>query len=76
MIPDAGKMAVFRFLAPCSLVITAITLMMKAVGIYETSVNFYQTTRSYNPEESHLQIRRRENLVSHMPDTVYNRIIV
>jgi hypothetical protein len=31
----------------------------------ETSVNFYQTTRRYNPEDSHLYTRRRENLKSY-----------
>jgi hypothetical protein len=28
----------------------------------ETLVNFYQSTRRYNPEESHLRIHRRENV--------------
>jgi hypothetical protein len=31
----------------------------------ETSANFYQTTRRYNPEDRHLHTRRRENLKSH-----------
>jgi hypothetical protein len=31
----------------------------------ETSVNFYQTARRYNPEDSHLHTCRRENLKSH-----------
>jgi hypothetical protein len=31
----------------------------------ETLVNFYQTTRRYNPEDSQLHIRRRENLKSY-----------
>jgi hypothetical protein len=31
-----------------------ITLMMKVASITETSVNFYQTTSCYNPEDSHL----------------------
>jgi hypothetical protein len=43
------KMAVFWVVAPCSLV-----LMMEAARTSETLVNFYQTTRSYNPEDSHL----------------------
>jgi hypothetical protein len=29
--------------------------MMEAVNTYETPVNFYQTTRRNNPEDSHLQ---------------------
>jgi hypothetical protein len=37
-------MAVFR----------AIALMMEAARTSETLVNFYQTTRRYNPEDSHL----------------------
>jgi hypothetical protein len=31
-----------------------IALMMEAARISETLVNFYQTTRRYNPEDSHL----------------------
>jgi hypothetical protein len=43
-----------------------IALMMEAASISETSVNFYQTTRRNNPEDSHLLARRRENLKSHI----------
>jgi hypothetical protein len=43
-----------------------IVLMMEAVSTYETSVNFYQTTRRNIPEDSHLHTRRRENLKSHL----------
>jgi hypothetical protein len=39
--------------------------MMEAASASETSVNFYQTTRRYKPEDSHLRIRRRENLNSY-----------
>jgi hypothetical protein len=35
-----------------------------AVWSSETSVNFYQTTRRYIPEDSILQIHRRNNLKS------------
>jgi hypothetical protein len=42
-----------------------IALMMEAANTSETSVNFYQTTGSNNPEDSHLHTRRRENLKSH-----------
>jgi hypothetical protein len=35
-----------------------IALMMEAASISETLVNFYQTTRRKNPEDSHLQIVR------------------
>jgi hypothetical protein len=33
-----------------------IGLMMEAASTSEKSVNFYQTTQSNNPEDSHLQI--------------------
>jgi hypothetical protein len=45
------KMAVFWVVAMCKL----IALMMEAAMTSETLVNFYQTTRRYNPEDSHLQ---------------------
>jgi hypothetical protein len=45
-------------------IIRAITLMMEAARTSETSINFYQTTRLYNQEDSHLSTRRRENLKS------------
>jgi hypothetical protein len=54
------KMAVFWIVAPRSLVEVyqrlprAIALMMEAASTSEMSVNFYQTTQYYNPEDSHL----------------------
>jgi hypothetical protein len=39
--------------------------MMEAAKTSETLVNFYQTTRRYNPEDSHLRTHRRENLKSY-----------
>jgi hypothetical protein len=39
--------------------------MMDAVNTYETSVNFYETTREKNPEDSHLHTCRPGNLKSH-----------
>jgi hypothetical protein len=42
-----------------------IALMMEAVNTYETSANFYQITWRNAPGDSHLHIRRRENLKSH-----------
>jgi hypothetical protein len=38
----------------CSDVQTIVALMMEAVQTSETSVNPYQSTRRYNPEDSHL----------------------
>jgi hypothetical protein len=58
------KMAVFWVVAPCSVVgvyqrfrgpCCLIALMMEAARTSETLVNFYQTTRRYNPEDSHLR---------------------
>jgi hypothetical protein len=45
---------------------------MEATSTSETTVNFYQTTRRNNPEDSHRHTRRRENLKSHQvyPDSV------
>jgi hypothetical protein len=36
--------------------------MMETASTSETSVNFYQTTRRNNPEDSHLRAHRRGNL--------------
>jgi hypothetical protein len=72
------RMAVFWVVAPCSLVEVHLrfrgpcclhhqgTLMMEAARFSETLVNFYQTTRSYNPQDSYLHTHRRENLKSHL----------
>jgi hypothetical protein len=40
--------------------------MMEVARTSETLVNFYQTTRRYNPEDSHLRTHRRENLKSYI----------
>jgi hypothetical protein len=55
-------MAVFRNVA--------IAQIMKAVSTSETSANFYQTTESNIPEDSHLPIRPRENLEPHLGNRV------
>jgi hypothetical protein len=44
---------------------TSVALMMEAARTSVTLVNFYQTTRRYNPEDSHLRTYRRENLKSY-----------
>jgi hypothetical protein len=41
--------------------VLAIALMV-AAGTFETTVNFYQTTRSNNSEDSRVHTHRRENL--------------
>jgi hypothetical protein len=79
-------MAVFLDVAPCSLVevltdvseVLAASIVMAMThrpdgggrGIFETSVNFYQTTRRNNPEGSHLRTRCRKNLKSHLINSV------
>jgi hypothetical protein len=47
--------------------------MMEAARTSETLVNFYQTTRRYNPEDSHLHTHRRENLKSYNEKLVQER---
>jgi hypothetical protein len=54
---------------------TIITLMMEAVSTSKTLVNFYQTTRRNNPEDSHLLTRRRENLKSILPNKFHKRSV-
>jgi hypothetical protein len=77
-----AEMAVFWIVAQCSLVEVYqrfrgpcclhhqgdeyFALKMEIARTSETSVNFYQTTRRYNQEDSHLRIHRRENLKSHL----------
>jgi hypothetical protein len=43
-----------------------IALMMEAVQTSETLVNSHQSTRRYNPEDSHLRTHRRENFKSYL----------
>jgi hypothetical protein len=40
-------------------------LIMVAVETSETSVHWHQSTRRYNPQDSHLHSHRRENLKSY-----------
>jgi hypothetical protein len=48
-----------------SIIKAIIALMIKAATTSETLVNFYWDTRRNIPEDSHLHIRRRENLKYH-----------
>jgi hypothetical protein len=48
---------------------------MEAARTSETLVNFYQTTRCYNPEDSNLHTHRRENLKSHKMNRVLQILI-
>jgi hypothetical protein len=70
----AGQNAVFRVVAAQRSVVPEVSgfclyyhayLMTEAASTSKTSVNFYQSTWRYNPEDSHLQTHRRENLNSH-----------
>jgi hypothetical protein len=47
------------------LAVSIIRMMSEAASSSETSVNVYQTTRRYNPEDNHLHTRRRKNLKSY-----------
>jgi hypothetical protein len=49
--------------------------MMEAARTSETSVNFYQTTRRYNPEDSHLRTYRRDNLKSYYVNVIDIRAV-
>jgi hypothetical protein len=51
--------------------------MMEAAKSSETMVNFYQTTRRYNPEDSLLRTNRRENLKSYyVPKIIFHERII
>jgi hypothetical protein len=52
-----------------------IALIIQAARTYETLVNFYPTTRRYNPEDSHLRTHRRENLILPTCRLFENRVL-
>jgi hypothetical protein len=76
------KMAVVSVVAPCNLIEVYRRfrgacclhhqgddhLKLEGATISETSVNFYETTQRYNPEDSQLYTHRCENLKSHEHD--------
>jgi hypothetical protein len=45
---------------------TSLIALMEVARSSETLVNFYQTTRRYNLEDSHLRTNHRENLISYL----------
>jgi hypothetical protein len=51
-------MAVFWVVSIIRAVSRLIALMIEVARTSETLVNFYQTTRRYNPEDSHLSTHR------------------
>jgi hypothetical protein len=55
-----------RIPKPCFPKIHLIALMTEAAKSSKTLVNFYQTKRRYNSEDSHLCTNRRENLKSYI----------
>jgi hypothetical protein len=50
--------------------------MMEAARTSETLVNFYQSTRCYNPGDSNLHTHRRENLKSYTQGCISNRCVI
>jgi hypothetical protein len=50
-----------------------IALMMEAARTSETLVNFYQTTRRYNPEDSHLPVNSLLNKIKLIENTKLNK---
>jgi hypothetical protein len=48
---------------------------MEAARTSETLVNFYQTTRRYNPEDSNLHTHRRENLKSYFAEVLLGKLV-
>jgi hypothetical protein len=66
-------MAVFWVVAPCSLVEVYQRFRGPCCLHHqgESLLNYYQTTRCYNPEYSNLHTHRRENLKSYSPLNVF-----
>jgi hypothetical protein len=70
-------LSIFRFFSLPNhyrtMIVLVIALMMEAVQTSETRVNPYQSTRRYNPEDSHLHSHRRENLKSKIRVVIYSQ---
>jgi hypothetical protein len=64
LVAPLGLVEVYRRFRGTSCLHHQGALMMEAESTSETSANFFQTTRRYNPEDSHLHTRRGENLKS------------
>jgi hypothetical protein len=65
---DIGTKHMLSVLQYCTVFLLlrrAVWFIMEAASTSETSVNFYQTTRRNNPEDSHLDTRSIENLKTH-----------
>jgi hypothetical protein len=71
MLTDVSEVRTASIIRAMSL----IALMMEAVRTSETLVNIYLTTWQYIPEDSKLHTHRRENLKSHIFDTVFTCVI-
>jgi hypothetical protein len=67
------KMSIFCVVASCSLVEDY--RRFRGASTSETSVNFCETTRRNNPEDSRLHTRRRENLKSHWKTLSLDRVL-
>jgi hypothetical protein len=75
------KKTVFIDTAPCSLASTdrrfwdAYSLQHQSDECSKLLLIFYEVSRSNVPEDSHFQIRRRENVKSHMLNRISLRVV-
>jgi hypothetical protein len=49
---------------------------METARTSDTLVNFYQTTRRYNPEDGHIRTHHRENVKSYLILYAYDQVII
>jgi hypothetical protein len=71
LLPPLSGRWVQKWLPSGTLCRAIIALMIEIVSISETSVYINETTRRSIPETSHIHTRRRKNLKSHHPFTVW-----